>query len=265
MTTKPLYKIAKFRSAAVWLTLWLSGFLCAAEPQEELLQQTGRAVELFWQQMPSFACTESVTQQKISRKGKIEFKQDSVFDYLALTKEQNDDLTIEELRLPLKPAPDKADKTPLLNTNGFPSLQLIFHPSNRADYTYKTEPERTDDGKTLRIRFEHIPGRRSTSALLLQERIYPLALQGEAWIDKETGAIQKIAAGLVTPMKDINIKALNIEVSYKPEHTPSEPATRWLPSSVTVDVRTALQHWRNVHSFSGCKRFTVQSMETLSR
>jgi len=66
-------------------------------------------------------------------------------------------------------------------------------------------------------------------------------------------------------MKDININAWNIEVVYRPDTMPAESEARLLPLSIVVDVHTARQRWRNVHSFSRCKRFTVQSTETVSR
>ncbi len=246
--------------------IWLSGSQCIAGSRlDELLTRTGKLVELFWQQVPSFTCTEQVSQEKIGKRGKIEYKKDSVFDYLALTKTAHgDDLTVEETRLPQKKTRERPNKPPLLATNGFPTLQLIFHPLYQANYQYQMEQD-VEKGKLLAIRFAHIPGLRSTCALVLQERVYALDLQGTAWIDAETGAIQKMTASLIAPLKDINIKSLDVVVVYKPQTFASEPEVRWLPSTATIDVQTALQHWRNIHLFSQYKRFTVQSLEEISK
>ena len=229
---------------------------------DELLKRTGRTVEFYWQQIDSFACTELVTQEKIGKKQKIEFKTDSTFDYLALTKYHENGLAIEELRLPQKRSPDKSQKPSLLATNGFPTLLLIFHPRYQANYQYRLEPESVESSGLLRVHFEQIPGMRSTCALVLQERIYPLELRGSAWIDNETGTIRKVAADLISPLKDINIKAFSVEVVYRPETFSPDPEARWLPSTATINVQTALQHWRNVHRYSQYRRFTVQSLET---
>jgi hypothetical protein len=243
----------------------LLGSQCVAGPQlNQLLERTGRRVELFWQQVPFFTCTESVRQKKFGKKGKAEYREDSVFDYLAITEVQDGDLTVEELRLPQKMAKNKPNKPPLLKTNGFATLLLIFHPQYQADYRYQFEQEDGTNDKLLRIGFEHIPGTPSTCALMLKNMIYPLDLRGTAWIDKETGFIQKITAGLVAAPKDINIEVFTIEVTYKAQSLSSEPELKWLPSTAVIDVQTARQGWRNIHSFSQYKRFSVEEKESLS-
>jgi len=242
------------------------GTPCLADPEtDELLQRAGQRVEQFWEQVPSFACTESVTQAKIGKKGKIEYKQDSVYDYLALTQIQHQDLTVEELRLLKKKKRDKPQKPSLLDTNGFPTLLLIFHPIYQANFRFHPEPEGIGDSGIARVRFEHIPGRRSTSALLTRGRIHPLELQGTAWIEIRTGAIQKISARLISPMKEINIESFAADVDYALQSFPSGTGTHWLPLTAVIELKTARQHWRNTHSYSGYKRFSVESTETLSK
>jgi hypothetical protein len=234
----------------------------AGSPLDDLLDRSGRQVEGFWQQVASFACTEVVTQEKVGRKSNVEYKKSATFDYLALVRAQEDAFAVEEVRLPKKQAPDKRGQPSLLATNGFPTLLLAFHPKNRAHYRYQLEPGPGGDGNSVRIRFEHIPGAPSTCALRLQDRIYPLELQGSAWIDPASGYIQKISAGLKSPLKDINIEALSIEVVYKSQAFPSDPDEKWLPSTAVISVRTALQHWRNTHQYSDYRRFTVESQES---
>lgn len=74
-----------------------------------------------------------------------------------------------------------------------------------------------------------------------------------------------MAAGLKSPMKDINIEALSIEVTYKSQAFPSDSDGKWLPESAVINVQTALQHWRNSHRYSEYKRFTVESLESKFR
>ena len=253
----------RFLAFCVGILLLSGNLSVAGSPLEELLQRTGRTVELFWQQIDSFSCTERVTQEKIGKKEKIEFKTDSTYDYLAITKAGEEGLAIEELRLPIKRSSKKSNAPSLLSTNGFPTLLLIFHPRYQTNYRYQIKPEGDEDGRLMAVHFEQIPGRQSTCALVLQERIYPLALQGTAWIDAATGTIQRMTATLVSPLKDINIHALNIEIAYKPESFSSDPESRWLPSTATINVHTALQHWRNIHRFSQYKRFTVESVQSV--
>ena len=157
---------------------------------------------------------------------------------------------MEELRLPQKEKPNKSKTPSLLATNGFPTLLLIFHPRNQPNYRYQMESESAGIGKLIQVHFEQIPGMPSTCAMVPQERIYPFELKGTAWIDSETGMIHKIMASLIAPLKDINIKAFNAEVTYQPQRFSENREAMWLPSTATINLQTALQHWKNIHFFS---------------
>ena len=236
----------------------------AGSRTDELLERTGRLVELFWEQVPSYNCRELVTREKIAKKGKVEYRQELEFDYLALTDMKNDNLAVNELRVPLKKDIEKSDPPPLLETNGFPTLQLIFHPRYQASYRYIIEEEDINRG-SVRIRFEHRRGAGSTSAVMVQGKAYALELQGTAWIDNESGAIQRITASLIGPMNDINVERFAAEVTYEHLHFPSESESRWLPSKAMIELQTGLQHWRNNHVYSQYKRFTVQTEEAMAK
>jgi hypothetical protein len=249
-------------ACAVGLCLSGSGSF-AGSPVDAILERTGQQVELFWQQIPSYKCRELVTREKIEKKGKVEYKQELEFDYLALTKKRGDRLTVEEVRLPLKGTVEKSDPPSLLDTNGFPTLQLIFHPRYQAHYRFHIEE--ADGGKFTRIRFEPIPGEDPTSGVMVQGKAYALDLQGTAWIDSNTGAIQKIAASLVHPMPEINVEDFTAEVVYE-LHPSSLEHEQWLlPSRATIDLQTGLQHWRNIHYYSEYKRFSVNAEGTFSK
>ncbi len=227
---------------------------------EQALAVTGKSVERFWDQFSSVTCTESVTQEKLGKEGKVEYRQDSVFDYLILMSLKEDELTVEESRL-LQKSEGKAKNLPLLTTRGFPTLLLVFHPYYSEDYKYSLQGEELVGGKTLlKISFEHIPGKRSTSALALRGRDYPLDLKGTAWVDPDTGVIRRISAALLAPLEDLNLKALNTDVTYEPERFPgAQDRVFWLPTSATIEVESARQRWRNVHKFTGYKQFSVSS------
>ncbi len=232
---------------------------------ENALTRATNTVETFWRQFPSVTCTETVTQEKLGKGGKIEYRQESIFDYLIFMNLEGNDLTVEESRL-LQKSIGKSKNLPLLITSGFPTLLLVFHPYYQGDFRYQLNGDEVIGGKKLmRIQFEHIPGTRSTSALRLSGRDYPLDLQGTAWIDPETGAIRQMVARLESPMNDLNLKALNVKVLYEPHQFPTAPGAEWLPATATIDVETARQHWHNVHKFSDYKRFSVNSESTVAK
>ena len=230
---------------------------------DEILDRTGRAVELFWEQLPSYNCRESVTREKLEKKGKAEFRQTLEFDYVALTKTRNGHFTVEEARLPLKNKPEKSEPPSLLESNGFPTLQLIFHPRYQANYRFVQEEGY--GGTSIRIHFEHIHGAGSTSAVLVQGVAHALELEGTAWIDSESGTIQKISANLMNPMEGINVEKFSAEVVYQPQHLENDSELRWLPSSVMIELQTKSQHWRNMHHYSEYRRFRVESEGTVPK
>ncbi len=238
----------------------------AADPKlEDTLALASKTVEDFWRQFPSVTCTETVTQEKLGKQGKLEYKQQSIFDYLIFMNLEGNDLTVEESRL-LQKTIGKSKNLPLLITSGFPTLLLVFHPYYQGNFRYQLDGDELVEGKRLlKVEFEHIPGTRSTSALRLRGRDYPLDLRGSAWIDPQTGAIEKMVAGLTSPMDDLNLKVLNVVVMYEPCKFPAASATEWLPATATIDVETARQHWHNIHSFSNYKRFSVNSESTVTK
>lgn len=111
----------------------------------------------------------------------------------------------------------------------------------------------------LRIRFEHIPGTRSTTALLLSGRVHPLDLQGTAWVDPKTAAIPKVSVELMAPLDKFNVKSFYSVVNYEPQHFATTSDLIWLPSAASIDLETSRQHWRNLERFTGYKEFSVSS------
>ncbi len=230
---------------------------------EEVLRKAGAVVSSFWAEVSSFSCTESISQEKIAKNGKIEYQQDSVFDYLAITRKEDEDLTVEEVRLPLGKRADRAEAPALLSTNGFPTMLMIFHPVHQSNYRFQMDPETTRDG-ALHIRFEHISGTPSTAAITVQGRIYPLELIGTAVIEPDTGIVTGMSANLIAPMREINVMKFKVEVNYKLQKLSANLA-RWLPSRSLIEIETGFQHWRNIHHYSQYRRFNVQAIERTSR
>jgi hypothetical protein len=235
---------------------------------QTLLDHAGKAVAQFSEEFAAVTCTELVTQAKLGNRAKIIYERQSVFDFLFFIDLHGDALSVEESRLAQKPAGKEKKKKqmdlPLLTTNGFSTLALIFHPYYQGSFEFDRIEDVAIDGKeSAQVRFRHIPGTRSTAALFLKGKDYPLDLQGTAWIDLESGKIIKIAAGLMAPLQDLNLRTLNSSVSYGPVRFPSSSEVYWLPLQASVDVETRYQHWRNIHQFSDYKVFSVKTEATI--
>ncbi len=266
----------QLRSALVWATLLFAGnalsnpgTLRAAEPAsppsrlDPLLDRTATVVEQSLQQLSDVACKEAVLQTKFGKNGKVEYEVHSLFDYLVLFQSSSGEPIMVESRL-AKEGPTKPKNISLLLTNGFSTLLLIFHPYYAGGFQFTDLGEETAAGRdTVKVHFQHVKGLRSTTALMVSGREYPLDLQGTALIDKASGTILKISAALETSMDDVGLRSLQSEVEYAPVNFPGVPDAYWLPTTATIDVESLHQHWRNLHQFTDYHRFETSVKEKI--
>jgi hypothetical protein len=235
--------------------------LAQASSVQAVLRGTGKAVERFWEQFSAINCAEQITQVKLNQKGKPVSRQESSFDYLALMRIADGELSVDESRVSQRSSGNAKD-TPLLVTSGFSTLLLVFHPHFQNSFEYSEPSEESLDGKkTWRVDFRHVRGGRTPSCLRLRGRDYPIEWSGTAWIEPESGSILRITAGLQSSMEDLGLRALDAEVRYGPVRFTDAPEEYWLPAIATIEARTPLQHWKNVHRFSNYKRFSVSTSE----
>jgi hypothetical protein len=237
------------------------------ESLQHLLEKVGGGVSLFWRQISGVTCIEDVRQLKLSAKRKVLAQQDSRFDYLALLSLRGDTLSFEESRV-LQSNQVKPTTLPLLVTNGFSTLEMVFHPRYQANFEYERIGEENLDGvSTTKVHFRHVPGTPSTAVLRLRNRDFPLELEGDAWVDPGKGTVVKVTAGLAAPLEDLGLRSLRSDVRYSPVKFTSgtESAIYWLPAEATVEVETVKQQWRNVHRFSDYKRFSIEATSSVQK
>jgi hypothetical protein len=231
----------------------------------DILANTGKSVGAFFSQFESVTCVEKVTQEKIGKEGKAEYAQKSTFDYLVFLNLERDGLQVDESRLQ-QGKKGNVKNIPLLITSGLPTLLLVFHPYYQESFRYQLEGnELANGGRLEKIQFQHVPGTKSTTALRLRGKDYPLDIQGIAWIDPETGVIRRITARLITPVSDLNVQALEMEVRYEAHKFSPGEGVYWLPSTATIGIQSERQIWRNTHQYSNYKRFTVNAENTIMK
>jgi hypothetical protein len=248
-------------AAVLALCVWPPHASAAATPLIEALERTGRTVEQFWGHFPEVTCQESVLQTKLEKSGKIIYQQETQFDYLVMAETSSEDLAVAESRQ-VKRQTGKEKDLPLLVTNGFSMMMLVFHPFYQGSFEFSPPVHDVIDGKpALRIDFQHIKGKRSPSVLQLRGRNYPLDWKGTAWIDPGNWSIRRIEAGLEEPMDDVGLRTLHCDVQYAPVHFSSTPETYWLPQVAEIEAETLRQHWRNVHRFTDYRRFSTDVTE----
>lgn len=234
---------------------------------DALLSRTSQQVSSFVEQFSEVKCTEHVVQEKFAGSNKIERRTESTYDYLVILTNSGGELSLDESRLAVAAAgvSHKKENQPLLISNGFATLFLIFHPYYAGSFQFKDLGLEAIGGRQLaKVQFDHIPNTKSVAALAVRGREYPLELSGVAWIDAESGAIARIDAGVDRSIEDIGLKSLRSEVEFAPVRFGQQLSSAWFPQQATVDVETPRQHWRNTHRFSDYKRFSVSTEEQVA-
>lgn len=243
----------------------LSAVGARADDLGAVLEKTGREAAAYLDRVSDVRCTEQVTQLKLGDRDRVEYSEQSSYDYFVLLQGGDDDLLLNESRLATGRAAKPAKNVPMLVSNGFATLFLIFHPFYRGsfEFTYDGEDDRSGQ-RLVRIRFVHRKGMRTPAALAVRGREYPLDLAGTAWIDPASGMIARIEATLQNNMTDVGLRTLRADVEYAPTRLPGWTRDYRFPVTATVDVETLRQHWRNVHRFSNYSRFVVDTHENVS-
>lgn len=256
----------------VAVTLLLAAF-CYADTQDspdaklnELLARTAARTSIFLEQFSEVKCTEQVRQEKLGKDNKVELKEDSTFDYLAILTNAGGELNLMESRLPVHEAKRDRKNTPMLLSNGFATLFLVFHPYYSSSFKFSFAGEEEIGGHIFeKVGFQHVPGTNSPAALSLRGREYPLELSGTAWIDAMTGSIAKIESGIADSLEDVGLKSFNSEIEFAPLKFSDSRQEFWFPTQARVEVETTRQHWRNLHQFTAYKKFSVTTEETVAQ
>jgi len=238
----------------------------AASSEMEAFQKARLSVEKFFEEATNVVCTENVSQGIMGKNGKVSYSENSVFDYQLQATPNSGSPKLVESRETRKAAFRDSSRT-LLITNGFTSMLLIMHPSYESSYTFDPAGQETLDGVTyVKTNFKAVPGAAAPAALQLRGHNYPLPLSGTIWIEPQSGAIAKLIASLDSSLSDLGLKELRSEVHYAIVRFRDPDESYWMPQSAVIDVETPRQHWRNIHRFTGYKRFRatirVENLET---
>lgn len=224
---------------------------------EPLLSKTQALVEQFVTRFALLRYEEDIVQQKLKDDEKVEYSRETVFDSIMRTNFDDGYLHVDEQRLTEK-VPAKVDARPLMSTDGFSTLAMIFHPYYAGSFTFTREDDDAVNGKLLaRIRFVHIVGKSSPILYQVINSDRPLELSGIAWIDAVTGEIYRIEANTGSALNDMGLKEIRAQIVYGPTKLQDESAPQWLPVSATIDLETPRQHWRNIHHFQDYRKYRV--------
>jgi hypothetical protein len=252
-------------AAILAMPLAALGEAAASADSSSAVALAQKQIGTYLERLGDLHCTETVTQEKLGEKGRVQGTERGTFDYLIMMSGDADDFQLNESRIENKGTGHKPVAMPMLVTNGIATVLLVFHPYYRDAFVFKTGPAEMVDGEpAIPIHFTHIPGRRTPAALALRGRDYPLDLEGTAWLDEASSQVVQVEAGLERDMSDVGLRSLNIKVEYKPELLSGKKSEIDLPAVAVVDVTTPRQHWRNTHVFSDYRSFSTGAQQSSS-
>jgi hypothetical protein len=262
--TNETSSLRSLRRAARWCAAGALAFLVvpcshaqSAPSVGQVLDLASKFVERSAEHFGKVVCVETVSQNKLNPDGKVLVKQDSTLDYQVQVDVQGNTLLVHESATPQSP-PAKSKHVPLLVTEGFSTLLLIFHPMFQSDFEFALVPGNGDSAPgVVAVHFQHVHGSPSPSVLRLRGQDYPLDLQGTAWLDEATGAIERIETDLAAPMNDVGLAVFHSDVSYMPTHFTGNPQTYWLPIMAEMDAESPHQHWQNFYRFTNYRMFSA--------
>ena len=223
-----------------------------------LVDQAQKQVVAYIAKLADLHCTEDVLQEKLKPSGGTELSSKSQYDYFLYMQGNSYDFQLSESRLEV--GTQKPARQPLLLTNGFSTLLLVFHPYYRNAFEFTAGPAENLDGRSvIPVHFAHVRGARTPAALALRGREFPLELEGTAWLDASSGQVVRMDAGLEHEMTDVGMKSLRIRVDYMP--SPKVSDRFMVPARAVVELQTPRQHWRNTHTFRNYKLFSTEANE----
>ena len=238
------------------------GFVSAAQLAAQsavpvnLVDKAQKQVVAYVGKLADLHCTEDVVQEKLKPNGGTLLSSKSQYDYFLYMQGNSYDFSLSESRLEV--GTQKQARQPLLLTNGFSTLLLVFHPYYRNGFEFTSGPAETLEGRSvIPVHFAHIQGARTPAALALRGREFPLELEGTAWLDASSGQVVRMDAGLEREMADVGMKSLKIQVDYMP--SPKASDHFMVPAKAVVDLETPKQHWRNIHTFHNYKLFSTDA------
>lgn len=239
-----------------------SGFWMATSAPASSLSDTlalaARHSELLLERVTGVTCVETLEQRKFDPKNRLLARQEGQYAYTILIQLTPDRLFADESR-ELRGKSGKRPAHPLLASNGFATLSLIFHPLLQSSFRFTALDPTQESAGSRHIGFQHINGQRTPSLLQTASGPIPIEWHGEAWIDPSTGAVARIRAEWNGPGQGHALRSLAANVSYAPVNFNAPAETHWLPKSADIEVRTAHSLWRNHHDYSSYSRFSVST------
>jgi VWFA-related protein len=232
-----------------------------------ILQKVGANVAAFFQTFPDISCRERVVQERQIPQKKLEDETVQDFNYLALTTADPKVVAFEEYRTDSRGRVvnrSGLDQRYVI-TEGFVSMPLNFHPIYQPYSKFRYLGQEQIGKRTTYVVAFAQEAFSPLSVLFAVHGAKPLRVlsQGVAWIDPATDEIVRMWTGLEASLPAIKIRSQTTLVQFAEVRFKGMASSLSLPREVQVETRFTDASFRNIHSYSGFKHFTVQASQVV--
>ncbi len=230
-------------------------------PAAKVIDESGKRVQEFVQDLSRFAANEELFHQSIDAFGFATHSETRKYNYVATVSEpEPGSAFIEEYR---SDKPEQEGSPDAIASTGFIALALVFHPDMQKDFDLDCEGQTDWHGQaTWLVHFRQRHDRRNRMhSYSFGGQGFPVDLKGRAWISADKFQIVRIEADMVKPMPEIQLLSEHQIVEYGPVPFPTKNTTLWLPKTAEIYFDFRKHRYYRRHSFDHYLLFSVDTDE----
>jgi hypothetical protein len=234
------------------------------QPLAPILQKVGKNVAALVRNFPNVTSREEVLEQRLSGAGGVHDEAYQEFRYLSLPRSDKGDVGFVEYRTDSKarPTEPRGLYNGYLVTKGFVSLPLYFYPEYQALSRFRyLGREVLDKHNTEVVAFAQTPSTKIGGEFSVNGRSVHVLSQGVAWIDPADNQIVRLRTEVLTPVPEIGLRSQSTQIKFATVRFSGAGLRLWLPREVEVETEWCGTFFRNVHSYSDFKLFTVDTRQ----
>ncbi len=232
-----------------------------------VLDAVGKNVAQLFANIPNVCSTESVRQERLTRKGKTALEQHFNYRYLMTSQEQHWGPMVEEHRANLsgQETSQVGASDNYMLTSGFVSAPLVFHTAFQAGSTFRLlGVQKLRGRRAYLVAYAQVPGKtRIYGSFKLGNTESVTYSQGMAWVDAENYQIVRLVTDLLRPAPLMRLEKVNTEIQFSEVQFKKQGKNFWLPDDVTVSLDWNGCKLRNRHSYSEFLISDVDSTEKI--
>lgn len=233
-------------------------------PLDDVLRHASNRLTELVHNVDRFTATESLKHELINAYGLPSSPEMRTFNYLVSIEEVRPGyLNVDEYR----DADNALEKFPdHVATLGLPSLVLVFHPLQVANFVFSCEGlTHSNAGLSWQVHFrQRLDKPLTLRSYRIGGRTFPIALKGRAWVAADSFQVVRLETDLMSPHPEIRLAGEHTAIEYGPVRFRNKDVSMWLPQTAEVYFDWRGQRIHRRHSFSNYLLFSVDDKQRIT-